>query len=533
MKQGRTSSPSPEIQEMLAYLGGRESHESDASLLDSLKEDGDLSREVGRVYERIRYAVDNKEEHFLRRHAVRRIIRRTSLFNSDPEKVLRILLGDLIRGGYLHESAITVHMHDDALRAIRAFVLIEGALRAEFGTSAHQYRPHLLDIVAGSLEDALYDTEKEEGIVVFCARTVEKRIVSDELSALTPDKLRRVVYVASWRSVFTADNSLLFYKLWMLDHPKWESVDDESARELAKAFPRIATKIIRFAQNKLSTRLIPRLHDTAIAMTLLYDAVDEYGPELSGLLADRELFEARIRDFLTARHKKDIARAKRRSSRAVIYIALTKTTLALLIESVYVILLHNTLNVVATGFNIIAHPLLLFFITSGMTPSSKSNSDRSVRLASAIAYGDDREPVVLKRERGGIVADIALGCYIALLTGSVYAITRALLFLRFHAVDILIFFLFLVLVLYFGFRIRFRAHRMRFSGANEGFLRSLFEILLLPLISLGRSMSIHFEKINIVVFFLDFVIEAPLRLALRFMDSFSLLIREKKEEIFS
>ena len=176
---------------------------------------------------------------------------------------------------------------------------------------------------------------------------------------------------------------------------------------------------------------------------------------------------------------------------------------------------------------------LYFFLTGGLRQPSKKNTERSLALVDAVVYGGTIPAIRIDIERTGILYDVALGLYVSLVSISLISVVWVLTQLQFHVIDIGIFLLFLILVLYFGFRIRHNANRMRFSDTKESFLRTLIELFFLPLVSVGRWMSVRFESINIALLFLDFFIEAPLRLILRFFDTFSSFVEKKREEIYT
>lgn len=493
-----------------------------------------ISREVGVLYEKLRFALDNKEEHFFRRYAVRRALRRVSLFSNDPERLLSILIADLIRGGYLASGELTDVQQEEAKQSLRTFTRMQTLLRnAHESSSYHEYRAFLLDIVAGAIEDAWYDNSREEGLVVMLARTAEKVFEGEELLEQDEEKRRIIFYITSWRSLFTADASLLRYKLWLIVCPGWDQLDDAGLARVVNRFPKISLQINHLISHPLGVSILPKIHDLSIAHTLLYDMVSTYGSGIETIIAEKKLLESHIRECIEERYRGDIERAQHRSFRAIMYIFATKSIMAVGVESLYVFVFKQSLNYIAIAINIVAHPALLFFLTGGVRKPDARNTTRAVLLTSAIVYDTPIPSIFLKKEHRGIVTDIALGLYTAFLGASIVGIIWGLNTLQFHSVDIFIFLLFLLLVLYFGFRIRSSALRMRFSNTREGFLRTFFELLLLPLISLGRWMSLRFEKLNIVVLFLDFFIEVPLRLILRFLDIFTRLVERKRDEIYT
>ena len=524
-----------ELEELLQYLG-----EHPEEVLRGEQPLGDdyflnhLSQRVGVAYEKIRYAVDNKEEHFLRRHAIRRIVKRLTIFNAEPERVVSILTRDLNRSGYLREKVLSDERRLALLLVIRAFLALSEGVRSLHDPALFlKERRYLLDLVSGAIEDALYENMKEECVVIMTAKIADRNLDAPEYGHLSFEARRKLIYIAAWRSVFAADTSLIFYKLWMLERSRWTEYSEAELFQLGKQFPKDARRLKRMIDPSLGHRLVPKLHDLTIAATLMYDALREYGPGLDAILKDRKFFAEKVGEYHRARSRGDFLRAGKRAWQAILYIFLTKSVLAAAVEFSYVVLFKEAINWVAVLLNLAIHPSLLFLLTTGLRDSGKKNREKVVGLVCDIAYGESGGQITLKNPIRGFLGDIALAFYTLLFVAVAAGIVSALHALQLHSVDIFFFIFFLVLVLYFGFRIRYGARKMVLSEESEGILWSLFELFILPFVSFGRWVSLKFDGINVVVFFLDMVIEAPLRLTLEFLDSFSLVLKEKKDEIYS
>ncbi len=66
---------------------------------------------------------------------------------------------------------------------------------------------------------------------------------------------------------------------------------------------------------------------------------------------------------------------------------------------------------------------------------------------------------------------------------------------------------------------------------REGFLNLLLDFLSLPIVRMGHWFSVKMSKINVFVFLLDFIIEAPLKIVLEVVEDWFSFVREKKEEV--
>jgi hypothetical protein len=527
------SAPLAELVEFLAHTPDRR----DEELSDSAETPFFLSKVSDRAsafYEKIRSAVDNKEEHFLRRHAIRRVVKRIGWYSADPTLITTTLLRELYRGGYLPKEHVSRHTEEEVQKTIEAFMRLNNAVRASVEVSEFiQLKSRLLDIVSGAIEDRLYVATHDDPTVLTLVRIISDALSVEGYRGLTEETVNKLVYFAAWRSLFGADSSLLVYKLWRMEHPGWETAEELDLLALGAVFPKFVTRSNRLLTHPLGERILPRIRNLAIAMTVVYEMVKRYEGSLGVILRNPDECDMRVREIITERYKKDLSRSRQRALRALVYIFLTKALLATLVEAAYLSLWSGSLNGVALAVNVLFHPILLFVLTLGLVVPGRHNTERLVQLIHQIVYRKLPYAIRIEAPRFGIVRDIALAVYIAILSALFVGMTWALKKIGFHAVDIGIFFVFLALVVYFGFRIRYAARGMELRGGREGFLRSFIELLALPVVSVGRWLVMKFERLNIVAIFLDFFIELPLKLVLQFFDSFSRVLRETKEEIYS
>ncbi|MEK7118568.1 MAG: hypothetical protein AAB869_03050 [Patescibacteria group bacterium] len=493
-----------------------------------------VSDQAGVIYEKLRSAVDNKEEHFLRRHAIRRIARRAMWFSEDPESITTLLLRELYRCGYLPANSVSREAEDRVMKTVKGFLLLSASVGAHVDMAEFlRLRSTLLDIVAGAIEDDLYHTYNEEVLVRTLARVTALSLDAPRYDGLSPDTKQTFIYLAAWRALFGADNALLVYKLWLLRYPQWKEMSEGDKDGLGKAFVPFVTESSVLLGHSFAKRLVPRMHNNAVAMTVIYDLVKRYGFGVGATMNNRDEFRARIREVIMAIYRSDIARASRRAWRAVLYIFTTKVLLALITESLFLSFWHGTLNYIAIGVNIIFHPLLLLLLTSWIVAPPKKNTERLITIIDTIVYGGELPATSVQPASSGIMNDVALAAYIVTLSAMLVNLAWWLDEFGFHVIDIVFFIAFLALVLYFGFRVRHAARRMELQGGREGFFQSLIELAALPFVSVGRWLVTKFEKLNIIAIFLDFFVEVPLKLIFHFFDSFSNVLHEKKEEMYS
>ena len=92
-----------------------------------------------------------------------------------------------------------------------------------------------------------------------------------------------------------------------------------------------------------------------------------------------------------------------------------------------------------------------------------------------------------------------------------------------------IFVFFLCVVAFFAYRIRQSAQVYRVRSGRPG--TTLWDMVLLPVLSTGNKMSQGLSKLNVLVFAFDFILEAPFKIILRFLDDWVQYLTMMKDEV--
>jgi hypothetical protein len=183
--------------------------------------------------------------------------------------------------------------------------------------------------------------------------------------------------------------------------------------------------------------------------------------------------------------------------------------------------------------NVTFHPVFLAFIGLTVSIPEKKNSEDYLSVCRAIAVGAPHEllSVRIRRDARSTALSVFRLLY-GVLFLAVFGVIGVLLHgFGFHGLSIGLFLFFISLVTFFGIRIRSSTKDVVVSDARNGFLGTAFDIVMLPIVRAGAWLSIRVSKINVFIYFFDFIIEAPLKVAIEFVESWLTFVREKKEEI--
>ena len=104
-------------------------------------------------------------------------------------------------------------------------------------------------------------------------------------------------------------------------------------------------------------------------------------------------------------------------------------------------------------------------------------------------------------------------------------------FIHFTWVSIIIFLFFLAFVSFFSVRTTKGLKELSVVEKREDIFSLLLDVFYMPIIVAGRWLSSHFSKINVFIFFFDFVIEAPFKVLIEIAEDWTKYIRERRENI--
>ena len=103
--------------------------------------------------------------------------------------------------------------------------------------------------------------------------------------------------------------------------------------------------------------------------------------------------------------------------------------------------------------------------------------------------------------------------------------------LNFNVVSVALFLFFFSLVTFFGIKIRQSVQELLVVERQGSVIGTLFDFFLLPIVRAGRWISLRARKLNVFAFFLDYIAEAPIKLGIEMVESWTAFVKAQKEEL--
>lgn len=509
------------IQELLKRVEAAEAAEAERSSGSEILEVNKMIAKAATFYEKVRYLIDYREEHTIRRAAMERILKRR-IFIEQQTHIGATLLQELADGQYLEKGEATEEAAHDIDKIVWKYLNLIESARANGSVSRW-----LISFAATEIDARLSPKQYaiDEAAVEALYKIMKGRVV---VHGVSDEEVNIQLYCAIWRSLISADNERLSYALWLLFMPEWKNPDFNPKTIVGKLSGVIA-HIQTAVQNQLQWQIAPKLKNESIYFYIIRDIIQHNGAAAEQIFASDTELEEYTQSYLAKKYERENARIRSSGIRAVMYLFLTKMAVALLIEVPYEYIFLGSIHYFPLTVNIIFHPLLLFVLTRRVGALDEENTRAIIDGMKGILQEGKTRSIKIRNTYTRLTFAFAT-MYLLLVLLVFGAIIGLLELLGFNPVSIALFLFFLALVSYFAFRIRFQAQRWRVVR-NQGTFAVIASVLAIPVIRTGRWLSQTFSSINVFVIILDFIIETPFKRLLNFSNQFLYYLREKAEEM--
>ncbi|HOX40623.1 MAG TPA: hypothetical protein PK263_00345 [bacterium] len=485
------------------------------------------------IYEKFRVAIEYQEEHLIFKNAISRIVRRKYTLSStiSSDALYADVVNELAWANYLNPESLT-EIQVKSIKEVfsRYLVLLRYARSARF--KKHEVQGVLIGWMACEI-DAIVKPSNENEILLDYAYSVLKSTISIEGSRVSePDHELQLKIVIM---MFLLRPDLPQVQLWLVDriYPKWREFDKEEAKKFARSFDPYFNKVERVLNFPLRSRYLSYVRRNIAPFILIRALLASGKIEESKVKGNPTLFKNLLLEVYDSMVVDAREKVWRGTWRALIFIVLTKISLAFLLEVPFDKYLSGEINYVSLIINVALPPALM--LLAGTFVKSPPLNNRIV-VANAL-YNiitkdkvDSKNFILAKREvlPWGNIFNLLYAVFsISIMIGVITLLRR----LDFNILSIFLFFFFVSVVSFFSFRIRNIALELAMKRSKDDALTSAMEFLLLPFIRVGKSISERFARLNPFIVALDFLIEAPLKTIMKFTNSWFRFINSKKEEL--
>jgi len=495
----------------------------------------EVASRVAAFYEKIREIVDWREEHLMRKAAIERNLKRRLLLRKNGEDLATPLVLELIRGGHFPNDKIEESKISDVQKVIDKYIFIlEKSPEPSIEKLKFQLYDWILGIAACEIEEILDPPDKENALIEYMYEIMKEKIKISPLIKISNEEKETQIYIAVQKALFKFDIPLIQYNLLKKNYPEWKNLPISLLEEIANNIYQIWENFEKAINNHLAEKFYKICEKNDTSFLILNDVISSDPKNINKILENPELFESHIKNA----YEKRLKVLKERLGRAALYstlsIFITKVLLALAIEVPFDKYVTGDFSYFSLGLNAIIPPMLMFLIVLSIKPPKKENLQMVIMEVMKIVYKSEKKDtyeIKTRSKRGNVLNFIINLFYLAAFVVSFGLIVWVLKKLEFGILSIIIFLIFVSLISFAGMRIRERSKELDMLEEKENMTALFFDIFALPIIRVGKWLSGQWAKYNVIIVFMNFLIDMPFQVFVEFLEQWRYFLQEKKEEI--
>jgi hypothetical protein len=510
----------------------------------------ELISKVAFYYEKIRNYVDYNEEHLHRKNAVARILKRQLVIEgavkiADSEETARNLLTELIRAGYLPNDKVPESRIDEVKNILEKHIRLR-ELAMPHGITAQvaklvkrekrELGDWLIGIAASEVEAILEVDKVKEMVIGNMYEYLVKDVKLPVNFAVYEKDLPIQIYLSIYRTYLKFDRPMLAYIVFKYYNAEWWNPTEENIAQIAANILPLRQAVEQQIDHPLVKQLDKITNKYQVFYSILTDMIKEDPGGLYETIKNKpQVFSDLVKNNFQKKFNATKSRLWRSGINSIIYIFLTKTIFAVLLEVPATKYLGEELNPFSLAINILFPPFLLLLVIMFTKVSTDANNKRVMAGVEEITFEEKkrRDPVVLRKPtmRSPVISFIFSLLYSLTFLVSFGAVVWVLDKIHFTWVSITIFLFFLAFVSFFSIRIRKSVQQLIVIEEKENLLNFLLDFFFIPIAAVGKWLSAKFSKINVFMFLMDFVIEAPFKVFVEIAEQWTKYVRERKEDI--
>jgi len=488
------------------------------------------------LYEKMRNAVEFREEHLIRRAAIERILKRRMVLNENGRDIAEPLIKELLWARYYENGTIGEDAISKVQSAIDKYFFLRNEISAgRKGGEQEKIASFTLEVLSCEIDEILYpNIARREAFIHFVYQ-----LVRNNLKPVDDNEQERDIqaYIAVERAFAHSDNSTIRYSLLRLMLPEITEISWQTADKVLPRYYDVYKDIEASLVHPLKDKIRNFFKKQMPPFFILQDIFEQNPRSIEQILKDETILKHKVDEACRKRYEETKSRLRRMGIRSFIYIVLTKVIFAFIIEIPYDMYVVKTISYLPIIINIIFPPLLMSIIILSVTVPGDENTRKIFNYIKNIIGQDPAETSasvsVEKYAKGKSVlfttlfTAFYLFTYIVTFGAIIYALSK----LNFNPVSQGIFIFFVTLVAFFAFRVTAITHEYLVVD-KEGPLTPLVDFFFLPILRVGQWLSGEvLAKFNILIFIFDFIIEMPLKAIVEVIDEWVHFVHLKKEEI--
>lgn len=490
-----------------------------------------LVAEIATWYEKFRTAMDYREDEVILRSTIERILKRRLILGGNGRTIAPPLIRELVWARYFPDSSITESQVVKVEETIDLYLKLEDKINRDHRINKGVVNEWILHLLSSEIEHVLKPHDPKDVMSNFMFRIFRDAVTITDDSEEVKDLQ---VFIAVRRAYANEDLAFLRYHLFI---QYFGSLDAENLEKIANHFPQALKQIEEQFKYPAKDKIHTYVKKQTIPFLILDDVLRKHRGKALAAVSNEEYLSSEVLAACNARYKSIAGKVRRAIVRSVIFIFVTKSIFALFVEGAFERLLYGRTYWSSIAVNVLTPPILMIIVGFLIESPNRENSYRILRKINTILYDDPpvlSTPLLVKKKPNKI--DPLLWIVFALLwittaTLSFGAVVFILTKLGVNPFSQGVFIFFLAIVSFISYRINKTAHKFIFRDKKENLGYLLFDFFFMPLIQIGRRLTLTISQINIFLLIFDFIIETPFKGIFAFFEQWFSFLRSQREKL--
>ncbi|MCR4276686.1 MAG: hypothetical protein NUV87_01005 [Candidatus Roizmanbacteria bacterium] len=488
------------------------------------------------VYERVRNAVEYREDHLILRAAIERILRRRFSLNSTGKGEAENLLRELLWARYFDNGVLGGEDIMVIQDLINKYVLMRNQIVYGRDNELKIFLDkYLFDLITCEIEESLLpqSAQIQSNLSFFIYQVLRKKI---KIEGLKEDQ-KDAYFLVSIEKVFgKSDQAYLRYHLFVTFYKTLNNYTDEELKNIIPKLPSIFKKIDDMITNPYVDNIVKFTRKQMPPFLVLFSLIKNKASEMNTILTNKEKLWNEVDQKCREKYQQLGGRVRTLAVRSFIYILLTKMIFAVILEIPISNYFYGEVSRDAIIINSIFPPILMVIILGFFKIPGEENTKKIYqRIVDIIDNDKSFESKVAFFPKKSTPKRPMLIFGFTIFYSLTFLVTFSLIYealktIDFNLVSMVIFVFFVSVVTFFSYRIRQITKELRLEEKSS-ILSPIVDFFFMPLLSMGKFFSSEIAKLNFFIFIFDFIIEAPFKLIFEVVEEWISFVRKRKEEI--
>lgn len=484
--------------------------------------------ELASWYEKLRNAMDYRDDEVVLRAAIERILKRRILLGGKGKSVAPMLVRELIWARYFPDGSVPESIIQEVEKVIDAYILFKEHVKSQKILKEKEINTWMYHLMSAHIERVLNPHKEKDAMASFMFHVLKDNVKITDDSEQTRDIQ---LFIAIRRAY--AKDDLAFLKYYLFQQ-YYEDISPEKIPSYASSFSQAYKEINKQLDYKLTHRIFNYVKKKTPPFFILEDILRTHKEHAGNLLKNEEELKKSVFEDCKARYASISTKVRTAIIRSVIFVLISKAFFALAIEGTYERLLYGGVLWGTMLLNVFIPPLLMIITSFFIRTPGQKNTDKIYQIIQELLFEEKPQvgfslflTVKPDKSRPYLTAIFTI-LWLATFILSFGLIVFLLNQLHFNLISKGVFLFFLAIVSFLTLRINRTAHSYSVEG-KPSVISTVIDFFYLPIAQVGSYLTQGISQVNILLFILDFIIETPFKGLFAFFEQWLLFIHSKRE----